>query len=61
MYWYNCIRPHGAFDITKLETPIKMFYARMPQREMLIDPSLLLKGWNDFVIKQTPPTPLTHI
>jgi hypothetical protein len=28
----------------KLETPIKMFYARMPQREMLIDPSLLLKG-----------------
>jgi putative transposase len=44
MQWYNCIRPHGAFDITKLETPIKMFYARMPQREMLTDPSLLLKG-----------------
>ena len=44
MQWYNCIRPHGAFNITKLETPIKMFYARMPQREMLIDPSLLLKG-----------------
>ncbi len=43
MYWYNCIRPHGAFDISKLETPIKMFYARMPQREMLMDPSLLLR------------------
>jgi putative transposase len=44
MQWYNCIRPHGAFDISKLETPIKMFYARMPQKEMLIDPSLLFKG-----------------
>ena len=44
MQWYNCIRSHGAFDISKLETPIKMFYARMPQREMLIDPSLLLRG-----------------
>jgi len=44
MQWYNCIRPHGAFDISKLETPIKMFYARMPQREMLIDPSLLFRG-----------------
>jgi len=44
MQWYNCIRPHGAFDISKLETPIRMFYARMPQKEMLMDPSLLLSG-----------------
>jgi hypothetical protein len=51
MQLYNCIRPHGVFDISKLETLIKMFYARMPRREMLIDPSLLFRGWSDFVIK----------
>ncbi|MGC8912145.1 MAG: DDE-type integrase/transposase/recombinase [Thermoprotei archaeon] len=43
-YWYNCVRPHGAFDLSKIETPIKMFYARMPQSEMLMDPSILERG-----------------
>ncbi|MEM0287100.1 MAG: hypothetical protein QXG05_02865 [Nitrososphaerota archaeon] len=44
MYWYNCVRPHCAFDISKLETPIRMFYQRMPEKEVLMDPSLLTGG-----------------
>ncbi len=39
--WYNEVRPHGAFDISKLETPIKMFYKKMEDREALVDPSVL--------------------
>jgi hypothetical protein len=35
---------YGIFDISKLEAPIKMFYAKMPQKEMLMDPSLLFRG-----------------
>jgi hypothetical protein len=45
-------QPRPRSDILKLETPIKMLYARMPQKEMLMDTSLLLRRWNDFVIKQ---------
>jgi len=41
MYWYNHVRPHGAFDLSKLETPIQIFYRRMEDREALIDPLLL--------------------
>ena len=25
MKWYNEVRPHGAFDLSKLETPVQMF------------------------------------
>jgi len=39
------LRPRS--DILKLETPIKMLYATMPQKEMLMDTSLLLRRWND--------------
>ncbi|MDG6933031.1 MAG: hypothetical protein JRN00_08540 [Nitrososphaerota archaeon] len=44
MSWYNFIRPHGAFDIGKLETPAVIYYQRLPKREIFIDPSLLEQG-----------------
>ena len=36
--WYNCIRPHVAID---LRTPIRVYYDKMPRREMPADPSLI--------------------
>jgi len=41
MNWYNFIRPHGAFDIERLETPAVIYYQRLPKREVIIDPTLL--------------------
>jgi len=38
---YNFIRPHGAFDIERLETPAVIFYQRLPKKEVIIDSSLL--------------------
>jgi len=35
MYWYNFIRPHGAFDIEKLETAAVIFYQRLPKNEII--------------------------
>ena len=44
--WYNFIRPHGAFDIERLETPAVIYYKRLPKREVIMDPSLLENiGW----------------
>ena len=43
MTWYNCVRPHGAFDISKLETPVKIFYRKMEDRDELIDPDALTR------------------
>ena len=31
--WYNNVRPHGAFDLSKLETPVQMFYRKKEDRE----------------------------
>ena len=46
MNWYNFIRPHGAFDIERLETPAVIYFKRLPKREVIIDPSLLENiGW----------------
>ncbi len=42
--WYNCDRPHGAFDLSKLETPVQMFYKKMEDRESITDPDLLTRG-----------------
>jgi putative transposase len=36
--WYNVIRPHGALS---LSTSCRAYYARMPQYESLMDPSML--------------------
>jgi len=43
MVWYNYVRPHGAFEVGKLETPGIMYYRRLPEkgRMALVDPSLL--------------------
>jgi putative transposase len=41
--WYNCDRPHGAFDLSKLETPVQMFYRTMEDRESIIDPEVLTR------------------
>ena len=38
VYWYNTIKPHGALD---LKTPIDAYYEKMPQQDMLVDPSIL--------------------
>jgi len=38
--WYNTIKPHGALD---LKTPIEAYYHKMPQPDMLIDPTIITK------------------
>ena len=42
VYWYNCERPHGALDLERAETPIEAYYRKLPQRDVLIDPSTLV-------------------
>ena len=44
VYWYNCERPHGALDLERAETPIEAYYRKLPQRDALMDPSLLARG-----------------
>ena len=41
MHWYNEIRPHGEFDLTKAETPIEIFYKRKADPEQLTNPDTL--------------------
>jgi len=44
--WYNCIKPHGALDLERAETPLEAYYRKMPEEEkddLLINPSLLLE------------------
>lgn len=43
MTWYNCVRPHGAFDLSKLETPVQIFYRKMEDRAELTDPDALTR------------------
>ncbi len=43
MKWYNEVRPHGAFDLSKLETPVQMFYQKMEDREAIMDPEALTR------------------
>lgn len=40
--WYNCVRPHGAFDLSKLETPILIFYRKLEDKSILTNPDILL-------------------
>lgn len=44
VYWYNCERPHGALDLERAETPIEAYYRKLPQRDVLVDPSILHIG-----------------
>jgi len=41
---YNCDRPYGAFDLSKLETPLQMFYKKVEDRESIIGPEVLTRG-----------------
>ncbi|MFP3224674.1 MAG: hypothetical protein RXR30_02580 [Nitrososphaeria archaeon] len=54
MNCYNFIRPHGAFEIKRLETPAVIFYQKLPKKEVIIGSSLLenIGGVNDLQIKQ---------
>ena len=36
MNWYNFIRPHGAFDIERLETPAVIFYQRFADKTVIV-------------------------
>jgi len=40
VYWYNTIKPHGALG---LKTPIDAYYGKMPQTDILADPSIIEK------------------
>jgi len=42
--WYNCERPHGALDLERAETPIEAYYRKLPQRDVLLDPSILTQN-----------------
>jgi putative transposase len=44
VYWYNCERPHGSLDLERAETPIEAYYRKLPQRDVLVDPSILYIG-----------------
>jgi putative transposase len=39
--WHDCERPHGAFDLSRLETPVQMFYKKMEDGESITDPEVL--------------------
>ena len=41
---YDCDGPHGAFDLSKLETPVQTFYWKMEDRESVVDPEGLTRG-----------------
>ena len=39
--WYNCIKPHGALDLERAETPLEAYYRKMEERDELKDPSIM--------------------
>jgi putative transposase len=41
MTCYNEVRPHGAFDLAKAQTPLEMFHKRKADPECLVDPAVL--------------------
>ena len=44
MNWYNEVRPHGALDLKRAQTPKQAFYEKMPQTDLLISPDILTRG-----------------
>jgi transposase InsO family protein len=44
VYRYNCERPHGTLDLERAESPIEAYYRKLPQRDFLVDPSVLYVG-----------------
>ena len=55
MSWYNYVKPHGAFDVGRLETPGMMYYRRLPEnrRMALVDPSLLIHVGGETICGKT--------
>ena len=53
MNWYNFIRPHGAFDIERLETPAVIYYKRLPKKGIIEQSffDMLERGCNNLGIK----------
>jgi len=43
MTWYNEVRPHGALDLKRAQTPKQAFYEKMPQADLLISPDILTR------------------
>jgi putative transposase len=41
VFWYNCMKPHGALDLNRAETPIEAYYRKLRPREVLVDPSII--------------------
>jgi hypothetical protein len=41
MTWYNEVRPHGALELERMQTPIKAFYEKMADPDSLINPDML--------------------
>jgi transposase InsO family protein len=44
VYWYNCLRPHGALDLERAETPTEAYYRKLPQRDAIMCPPRLARG-----------------
>ncbi|MFP3261498.1 MAG: hypothetical protein RXP28_01430 [Nitrososphaeria archaeon] len=60
MNWYNFIRPHGAFDIERLETPAVIYYKRLPKKEIIEQSffDMLERGCNNLGIKHRKALPI---
>jgi putative transposase len=43
MAWYNEVRPHGALNLKRAQTPQQAFYEKMPQADFLISPDILTR------------------
>jgi putative transposase len=44
MKWYNEVRPHGALDLKRAQTPLQAFYEKMPDPHQLISPDILTRS-----------------
>lgn len=42
MQWYNEIRPHGALELERMQTPKQAFFEKMPDPHCLISPDILV-------------------
>jgi putative transposase len=50
IFWYNCMKPHGALDLERAETPIEAYYRKMRPRDKLIDPSILIQQGREMIL-----------
>jgi hypothetical protein len=50
IFWYNCMKPYGALDLERAETPIEAYYRKMRPRDKLIDPSILIQRGREMIL-----------